>query len=84
MPVAHELANGRLNDVEQLAGGRSGLRHQPVEALPPKELTRDHIGPVTRGGKSVKGNIVPCCKTCNTQKKYLLPSEWEAYLSRIE
>lgn len=61
-----------------------GICYYCKRAVPPKELTMDHIVPVTRGGKSVKGNIVPCCKKCNTQKKYLLPSEWEAYLSRIE
>ena len=35
----------------------------------------DHILPVVRGGKSVKSNCVPCCKTCNTDKKYLTPAE---------
>ena len=32
--------------------------------------------------ETTKGNVVPCCKECNTQKKQLLPLEWEAYLSR--
>ncbi len=35
----------------------------------------DHIVPVVRGGKSVRGNVVPCCKTCNNEKKYLTPAE---------
>ena len=47
---------------------------------PPNELTMDHIVPIARGGKSTKGNIVPACKDCNTQKKQLLPMEWDAYL----
>jgi 5-methylcytosine-specific restriction endonuclease McrA len=42
----------------------------------------DHIVPLIRGGKSSRGNIVPACKTCNSQKKYLLPIEWEDYLRR--
>ena len=48
---------------------------------PPKELTMDHIVPVSRGGKSTKGNLVPCCQECNRKKKQLLPMEWQAYLS---
>lgn len=45
-----------------------------------KELTMDHIVPISRGGKTAKNNVVPCCKTCNNQKKQLLPMEWEAYV----
>ncbi|OGG94780.1 MAG: HNH endonuclease [Candidatus Lambdaproteobacteria bacterium RIFOXYD12_FULL_49_8] len=48
--------------------------------FPALELTMDHLVPLSRGGKSVKQNVVPCCKECNNQKKYLLPVEWEAYL----
>ncbi len=49
----------------------------------PSELTMDHIVPLIRGGKSVKSNLVPACKECNSKKKYLLPFEWEEYLERI-
>ncbi len=48
-----------------------------------KNLTMDHVVPLSRGGKSKKGNIVPACKTCNTKKKYLLPIEWEEYLKSL-
>ena len=41
----------------------------------PDELTMDHVVPLSRGGRSTKGNIVPCCKVCNNRKKYLTPSE---------
>jgi 5-methylcytosine-specific restriction protein A len=51
-------------------------------SIQPKELTMDHIVPIARGGKTTKGNVVPCCKECNNKKKQLLPMEWEAYLSR--
>lgn len=47
---------------------------------PPKELTMDHVVPIARGGKSTRGNVVPCCKSCNDAKKQLLPMEWERYL----
>lgn len=40
-----------------------------------KRLTMDHIVPISRGGKSIKGNVVPCCKSCNNEKKYLTPVE---------
>ncbi|OGW36107.1 MAG: HNH endonuclease [Nitrospirae bacterium GWD2_57_9] len=49
----------------------------------PAELTMDHLVPVTRGGRSVQGNVVPACKECNNKKKYLLPMEWEEYLRAI-
>ncbi|MFC1863975.1 HNH endonuclease [Thermodesulfobacteriota bacterium] len=47
------------------------------------ELTMDHIVPLSRGGKSKKGNIVPACKECNNKKKYLLPIEWSEYLKKL-
>ncbi|MEJ5299560.1 MAG: HNH endonuclease [Thermodesulforhabdaceae bacterium] len=50
-------------------------------AVPPNELTMDHIVPLVRGGRSTKSNIVPACKSCNNKKKYWLPCEWEDYLS---
>ena len=48
----------------------------------PKALTMDHIVPISRGGKSTRGNVVPCCKTCNNAKKQLMPMEWEEYLNK--
>jgi 5-methylcytosine-specific restriction enzyme A len=46
-------------------------------------LTMDHIVPLGRGGTSVRGNVVPSCKDCNTRKKSLLPVEWQEYLDRL-
>jgi len=43
----------------------------------------DHVVPLTRGGKSTKGNLVPACKACNSKKKYLLPIEWDEYLKGL-
>jgi 5-methylcytosine-specific restriction endonuclease McrA len=57
-----------------------GECHYCRRSTPSKELTMDHIVPISRGGKSTKGNVAPCCKTCNTAKKQLLPIEWEEYL----
>ncbi len=50
----------------------------------PRELTMDHIVPLSRGGKSTKGNVAAACKPCNTHKKQLLPMEWETYLEKIK
>ena len=50
---------------------------------PLKQLTMDHIVPISRGGKSTKGNVAPCCKECNNAKKQLLPMEWEQYLKQF-
>ena len=49
-----------------------------------EQLTMDHVVPLSRGGKSKKGNIVPACKECNNKKKDLVPLEWEEYLKSLE
>jgi len=57
-----------------------GICHYCKSPVPAKELTMDHIVPVSRGGRSTKGNVVPACKECNNKKKQLLPMEWDEYL----
>lgn len=57
-----------------------GLCHYCGERFHPSELTMDHIVPLVRGGRSVKGNLVTCCKECNSNKSHMLPHEWEAGL----
>ena len=54
-----------------------GVCHYCGKRFAPAELTMDHIVPVSRGGHSVKGNVVPCCKQCNNRKKYFLPMEMQ-------
>lgn len=49
-----------------------------------RDLTMDHIVPLGRGGRSVKANLVPACKQCNTQKKTMLPLEWEEYMETLD
>ncbi len=46
-------------------------------------LTMDHIVPLGRGGRSLRGNVVPACKDCNTRKKSLVPVEWAQYLDQL-
>lgn len=57
-----------------------GFCYYCKKQFPAKELTMDHKIPISRGGKTTKSNVVPCCKECNNKKKYLLPVEWEDYV----
>ena len=52
---------------------QKGVCHYCGGKFPPSELTMDHVVPLSRGGHSTKGNIVPCCKNCNNGKKYSMP-----------
>ena len=45
------------------------------QTFAPDKLTMDHMVPLARGGRSTKGNVVPCCKACNATKRYLTPAE---------
>ena len=61
----------------------SGQCHYCQGSFPPRDLTMDHVVPLSRGGLTTKSNLVPCCKTCNNQKRELLPLEWEEHLERL-
>jgi len=52
-----------------------GLCHHCGEKFAPGNLTMDHLVPIIRGGKSTKGNLVPSCKKCNSERKHQLPFE---------
>ena len=54
---------------------QEGICHYCGGKFKPDEITMDHIVPISRGGKSSKGNIVAACKTCNSKKKYYTPAE---------
>ena len=60
-----------------------GVCYYCNEKVKPSELTMDHVVPLSRGGKSTKGNLVPSCKNCNSKKKTLLPLEWVEYMDRL-
>jgi 5-methylcytosine-specific restriction endonuclease McrA len=59
-----------------------GICHYCGKMYPPDQLTMDHLIPIARGGKSVRGNVVPSCKECNNRKKHMLPWEWQEILDK--
>jgi 5-methylcytosine-specific restriction endonuclease McrA len=56
----------------------AGICHYCGRRFPPRALTMDHLVPLVRGGRSTKGNLVPACKECNTNKRHRLAFEWES------
>ena len=54
----------------------SGRCHYCGTQVAPRDLTMDHLVPLIRGGRSNKGNLVPACKACNTDKQNRLAFEW--------
>ncbi len=56
-----------------------GLCYYCGKVISQKDITMDHVVPISRGGKTTKGNLVTCCKGCNNKKKQLLPMEWKQY-----
>ena len=64
----------------KIQGGLCYYCHRKVGR---EQLTMEHVVPLSRGGKSKKGNIVPACKECNNKKRSLLPIEWEEYLKSL-
>jgi len=52
-----------------------GECHYCAQKFEKKDLTMDHIVPLSRGGKSTKGNVVVACKPCNSDKKYYTAAE---------
>ena len=54
---------------------QQGVCHYCGKKVGAANLTMDHVIPVSRGGTSTKGNVVPCCKDCNNAKKSATPAE---------
>lgn len=53
----------------------SGQCYYCEKSFAHEDLTMDHKVPISRGGTSTKGNVVVCCKSCNSEKKYYTPAE---------
>ncbi len=52
-----------------------GICHYCQNTFAKEDLTMDHKVPLARGGTTSKGNVVVCCKPCNSEKKYFTPAE---------
>lgn len=49
----------------------------------PRQLTRDHIVPLSRGGLSVWSNLASACRPCNQRKNNRTPAEWGTELIAV-
>lgn len=54
---------------------QAGVCHYCGKQVGADALTMDHVVPVSRGGTSTKGNVVPACAACNKTKRFLTPAE---------
>jgi len=54
-----------------------GLCYYCEKKFEKSDLTMDHILALGRGGSSNKGNVVVCCKSCNSKKSHKTPAEIE-------
>lgn len=54
-------------------------RYCGKEITEQKDVTVDHCTPVSRGGKTVKDNLVICCESCNIDKDNMTEQEYLAY-----
>jgi hypothetical protein len=46
---------------------------------PTDNFTLDHLTPISKGGKHVPENIIPCCHSCNASKQHRDVFEWLEY-----
>jgi len=50
-----------------------------LKPMSPKEMTRDHVIPKSRGGKTEESNIIIVCKRCNQEKGALTLEEYKEW-----
>ena len=51
--------------------------------VPPRELTRDHVLPISRGGSDKWENVVAACSPCNLRKGSKLLRQTSMHLRRV-
>jgi len=51
-------------------------QHRPCAYCPQLADTLDHVLPLVRGGTNYEGNLVPCCRKCNSSKSGKTIIEW--------
>lgn len=43
-------------------------------------LERDHVWPISRGGRHTRDNVVPACRSCNASKGSRILAEWMRFV----
>ena len=78
-PVHTKREREKARELRKTAWWKSlvakGVCHYCGKNVGAENLTLDHVIPVSRGGRSTRGNCVPACKDCNSKKKYVTPAE---------
>ena len=78
-PVHVKRERAKARELRATDGWRAqlakGVCHSCGKQVGAANLTMDHVVPVARGGRSTRGNCVPCCKECNNKKKAFTPAE---------
>jgi hypothetical protein len=74
------LANKTLNQVPPLSNRELFHRDRHIcaycgEELPGPRLTRDHVVPLSQGGRDMWMNVVTACRSCNQLKSGRTPEE---------
>ncbi len=53
------------------------------ETFSPRQLTRDHVLPLSRGGANRWTNVASACRACNHRKNDRTPAEWGVELIAV-
>ena len=56
------------------------LEENPPNVFNPNGITQDHVIPVSKGGKHLIDNVVPCCRLCNNRKNNKSGDEFNKWL----
>ncbi len=79
--IAYEKGKGRLLKASSWWKQKraQGICSYCGNKVAPSEITMDHVVPLVRGGRSVRGNVVPACRPCNSKKNGTLLMDWEGF-----
>lgn len=78
------LRRGASKDVaasiqKDIEGGWFTICHYCKVLLAPREVSIDHVDPLSRGGAHERENLVGCCARCNRLKGALTGGEFRAF-----